>query len=297
MCTITSMGNSAPDFAGLLESWIVTLRATGKAANTRMVYEDSVRMLLQSSGGEFDRQAVINFMGEMQDRGAESATIRLRLAAIKQFARWLSDEGYLDKPHLIANIPTPKLNQRPVPALDSTEIKAILKQCAGDELRDLRDRAALTLLTETGMRASELLALNISDLSLVKCTALVRGSKNGTYRKVKFSPKCAMVLDKYVRTLTAIKGPENLWTSKFGKLTYGGLSASLKGRAKAAGVHGFHIHRLRHTAAVRWMQQGGSETGLMTQAGWKSRTMIERYVKTSAEDLAAAEFDRLDLSL
>ena len=284
-------------FASLLGSWLVELRAVGKAHNTLLVYEDSIQMLLKHSGGEFHRQAVIDFMGDMRDRGAESATIRLRLAAIKQFARWLGNEGYLAQPHLIVNIQTPKLQQRPVPALDDREIKALLKQCEGEELRDLRDRAAVTLLAETGMRASELLNLKIPDLSLVKCTAMIRETKNNTSRRVKFSPKCAAVLDKYVRTLTAIKGGENLWTSKFGRLTYGGLSTSLKGRAKNAGIHDFHIHRLRHTAAVRWMQSGGSETGLMTQAGWKSRTMIERYVRTSAEDLAAAEFDRLALGL
>ena len=44
--------------------------------------------------------------------------------------------------------------------------------------------------------------------------------------------------------------------------------------------------------AVRWLQKGGSETGLMAQAGWTSRTMIDRYVKASSEALAASEFDR-----
>ena len=62
-------------------------------------------------------------------------------------------------------------------------------------------------------------------------------------------------------------------------------------------MKGFHIHRLRHTAAVRWLKTGGSEGGLMAQAGWKSRTMIDRYVKSAAEELASDEFDRLDLGI
>ncbi len=57
----------------------------------------------------------------------------------------------------------------------------------------------------------------------------------------------------------------------------------------------FHAHRLRHTMAVRWLKNGGSETGLMAQAGWKSREMIGRYVNTAAEELASVEFDRLNL--
>ena len=70
---------------------------------------------------------------------------------------------------------------------------------------------------------------------------------------------------------------------------------TLKARAAIAGVIGFHIHRLRHTAAVRWMRAGGSETGLRAHAGWADYTMIARYVKTASEQLAAEEFDRLNL--
>ena len=49
--------------------------------------------------------------------------------------------------------------------------------------------------------------------------------------------------------------------------------------------------------AVRWLAKGGTETGLMAQAGWMLLTMIDRYVKASSEALAAAEFDRLDLGI
>jgi len=72
---------------------------------------------------------------------------------------------------------------------------------------------------------------------------------------------------------------------------------SLKKRAEEAGVKNFHVHRTRHTAAVRWLSRGGSETGLMAQSGWASRKMIDRYVKTAAEELASAEFDRLNMGM
>ena len=79
------------------------------------------------------------------------------------------------------------------------------------------------------------------------------------------------------------------------RLSYKGMTDSLKKRAAEAGVPNFLVHRTRHTAAVRWLSRGGSETGLMAQSGWASRKMIDRYVKTAAEELASAEFDRLRL--
>ena len=76
-----------------------------------------------------------------------------------------------------------------------------------------------------------------------------------------------------------------------------GVVYTLGLRAQIAGIKGFHVHRLRHCMAVRWLKAGGSETGLMAQAGWRSRTMIDRYVKASSEALAAAEFDRLNMGI
>ena len=73
--------------------------------------------------------------------------------------------------------------------------------------------------------------------------------------------------------------------------------STLKGRAKQAGVSGFHVHRLRHTAAVRWLKAGGTETGLRAHAGWTSNAMIARYSKTASEQLAGEEFNRLNLGL
>ena len=76
---------------------------------------------------------------------------------------------------------------------------------------------------------------------------------------------------------------------------YYGLNTSLKERAQAAGIKGFHLHLLRHTAATRWLRAGGSEQGLMSVAGWSTRGMIDRYTGASASERAAAEARGLGL--
>lgn len=58
-----------------------------------------------------------------------------------------------------------------------------------------------------------------------------------------------------------------------------------------------YMHRLRRrSAAVRWLRKGGSESGLMAQAGWGSRKMADRS-RSASEELAADEFARLNLSV
>jgi integrase len=66
-------------------------------------------------------------------------------------------------------------------------------------------------------------------------------------------------------------------------------------RATLADVPGFHPHRLRHTAAHRWLAAGGSEGGLMAMAGWTRPDMLMRYTKAQASVRAAEEAKSLNL--
>jgi integrase/recombinase XerD len=287
----------------LLASWLIALRGERKSPSTLKVYRAGVTAYLEfcAANGlpaELTKPCVRAYMASLAD--AEPATARLRLTAIKLFARWLAEEEGFNADGIVA-IRAPKLDDKAVPDLDSAEVKRLLAACAGAALRDRRDRAAVVLFVETGLRAAELLALDITDVDLTGCTLHVRRGKGGKGRNVRFSPSAAAVMDRYVRARRATgaagdSGP--LWIGVSGRrLTYTGMVNALKTRAATAGIVGFHIHRLRHTAAVRWLSAGGTETGLMAQSGWASRKMIDRYVKSAAEDLAAAEFDRLGMGV
>lgn len=290
------------DLDELLTSWLLTLRAQRKSPSTLKVYRSGVTSYLNYCVAHnlppaLVKPAVIAYMASLAD--GEPATGRARLAALKLFARWLAAEEGFDADPIVAVRP-PKLDERSVSSLSDAEIRRLVKACDGAAMRDKRDKAMLVLFTETGLRAGELLALDISDVDLVGCVLHVQRGKGGKGRRVKFSTSCAATLDRYARARRAAGSPADagpLWIGSRGALSYTGMSYALRGRAKEAGVEGFHVHLLRHTAAVRWLKSGGSETGLMAQSGWKSRVMVDRYVKSSAEELAAEEFDRLDLGL
>ncbi|OSC24610.1 hypothetical protein B8W69_20920 [Mycobacterium vulneris] len=297
------MKSSLLDLRELLASWQIVLRAQRKSPQTLRSYRLGVEAFLdycrqQDIPPELTKAAVTGWLASLAS--SEAATVRLRLTAVKLFARWLATEEGFD-PDPILSLKPPKLDDRSVPDLSEDEVRKLIKVCEGTEIRDRRDKAMLVLLAETGVRAAELLALDISDVDVELCTLHVVRGKGGRGRRVRFSPGCAAVLDSYCRTRRRAGQPADsgpLWVSARGKrLSYTGLVSTLKSRATQAKVNNFHVHRLRHTAAVRWLKNGGTETGLMAHAGWTDNTMVGRYAKAAVEQRAAAEFDRLNLGL
>ncbi len=140
-------------------------------------------------------------------------------------------------------------------------------------------------MLETGARAGEVIALDLADVDLAQGVAIVRRGKGGKGRSVPFGPQTGRAIDRYLRTRRQhrLAASPDLWLGDRGKaFGYDALHQTLGERAKAAGVANFRPHRLRHTAAHRWLAAGGSEGGLMAVAGWTRPDMLLRYTKAQA---------------
>lgn len=290
------------DLSEMLTSWLRQLRRENRSRHTLEGYSSAVRSFLRFCAdtgrpAELTHEAVADYL---DSRTGQVSTTRLHLTVLKLFGRWLADEEGFDATGVLAVRP-PKADERAVPDVSEDELARLIKACEGTALRDKRDKALLMMFAETGLRAAEMLALQVTDVDLDRCEARVARGKGGKARSVYFGVGTAAALDRYVRARARVVshpagGP--MWLSRHGRpLSYTGLTTTLKERAEAAGVIGFHLHRLRHTMAVRWLRAGGSEVGLRAHAGWTSNTMVARYVKAASEDLAGEEFRRLDLGL
>jgi site-specific recombinase XerD len=299
---ITGMTGPLPDLDRLLTSWLRELRGQRRSPHTLRAYSAAAHSFLHwcdthDTPRELTKHNVTEWLASHTGR---AATARLHLTVIKLFARWLAEEEGFDADPITA-VRAPKQDQPSVPDFPEHELQAMVAVCDGRDLRDRRDKALLMLFTETGLRAAEMVALDVTDVNLDQCVLQVIRGKGGKGRRVRFSTRAAAAIDRYLRTRERVvarpkQGP--LWITRTGKrLSYRGMAATLRERAEMAGVEGFHLHRFRHSAAVRWLRKGGTETGLMAQAGWSSRTMVARYVQSASEQIAAEEFDRLDMGI
>jgi site-specific recombinase XerD len=294
--------DSSPDLAELLPHWERSLTAQRKSAATVKSYGDGVRGFLrwcddQGIRAVLDRRTVDAWIASLLDAGAEAATARSRQLALRRFSAWLTEEGETATDGLLG-IRAPKLDAKVVEPLTNEQLKALIKACAGSDMRDRRDEALIRFMVETGARAGEVAALELADVNTAAGTAIVRRGKGGKGRVVPFGPHTAEAIDRYVRARRShrLAASDALWLGDRGKaFNYDGLHKSLAMRAQRAGIDGFHPHRLRHTAAHRWLAAGGSEGGLMAVAGWTRPDMLLRYTKAQASARAAEEARRLNL--
>ncbi len=146
--------------------------------------------------GGVDIRFLRRYLAELTDGGLSRRTIARRLACLRTFYRWLMREGVVDRsPAAMLRSPRP---ERRLPAvLDEEEITALVGAPPRAGFRGARDRALLECLYGGGLRVSELVHLDLSDVDAREGVALVRAGKG---RKDRVAPlgRCALAaLDAY----------------------------------------------------------------------------------------------------
>jgi site-specific recombinase XerD len=291
-----------PDLSDLLASWRRHLEAERKSPHTLKTYTDGVSHFLTWCAREgrpavLDEPTVVDWINSLHRAGKTSATAVSRQAAVRRFSKWLARKGYIDA-DLLRDLDRPKLDEPPIIPLTDGQLRALLDTCKGKDIHTVRDRAMIRLMYETGVRAAELLDMTVTDVDLDSRIAVIRRGKGGKGRLVRFSPQCNAALDDYMRLRRrhpfAASGA--FWLGHAGRrFGYAGLYNTIRRRGQRIGIPDLHPHQLRSTSAVRWLDKGGSPTGLMAQNGWASIDMLRRYIRASEQRLATEEADRLGL--
>jgi integrase/recombinase XerD len=313
MTAATTTAGQEELLADLAASWETHLEAERKAPTTIRLYASSVAAFIgwhqaQAAPGmpvlasSLDRKTAAAFLSDLLRSGAAPATARARYAALRQFGAWLADEG-ITEINPLAGMKPPKLDQPRVDAVSPADLDALIKACKAPPgagrwtvFEALRDEAAIRLLADTGMRAGELIALALDDVDLRRRLVTVTRAKGGKHRISAFGPEAARALDRYLRRARRghrLAASPRLWLGDGNRTwAYHAMRTALARRAAAAGLKGFHPHRLRHTAASAALAAGISEGDAMAQFGWSSRAVLDRYTRDTAQQRAAESFRR-----
>jgi site-specific recombinase XerD len=287
-----------PARSPLARSFERHMRAENRSDRTIATYLHGLRQaetFLRARGTTVEaatRADLEAFMADLLARRTAS-TAATYYKILKVLYGWLVDEEELEADPM-AKMKPPIVPVNPVPVVPADGLKRLFAACAGKSFEARRDTALIMLLLDTGARRAEMAGLKLTDVDLDLDVLLVLG-KGRRERTLPFGRKAGEALDRYLRARSRHRQAELpwLWLGQRGRLTEWGLVLMLRRRGAQAGLPGLHPHQLRHTFAHEWLVQGGAETDLMQIAGWKSRTMLQRYGASAADTRAREAHRRL----
>ena len=144
--------------------------------------------------------------------------------------------------------------------------------------------------SETGIRASELCNLSMSDYNQKQGRLHIRHGKGDKERVVFISDTCKRHLWRYLATRPEAKPADPLFaTGNNTHMERDTLFKMVRSTAERAGVHHAFIHKFRHTFAINFLRNGGNVIELQSMLGHERLDTIRIYVKLAEVDLANAQ--------
>lgn len=234
------------------------------------------------------RERVIHQHSENSDKGLSASSRARKLAAIRSFFNYLCNKAHLLEENPCKDIDTPKQKKSLPHYLTLNESLSLLDAVDGQNRE--RDYCILTLFLNCGLRISELIGLNISDIQDDAVRVLGKGNK---VRIVYLNQACKDALAQYLAIRRPISGADRdaLFLSAQNKrISRSMVHALVKKHLAEAGLDStqYSSHKLRHTAATLMLQNGVDVKAVQEVLGHEHLNTTEIYTHIDNEALRIA---------
>jgi site-specific recombinase XerD len=282
------------------DEWLRRLRSGGRSESALRAYRNAIDDLLMWAEREgraselFEERAIVDYLDDYQRRLAPApATYHRRFLVLRRFMRWVSRRGGVPDPFLDLDAP-PKPRQES-DWLTPEEFQRMLAAAGEPRRRHTgiveRDQLVLLALVTTGLRRSELLALNWRDLALdgPRPSLLVRFGKGGKPRRQPLAPQLAHNISRLRDEESPAPDDPVFCGLAGGRLQPKVLAAIVKRTAERAGIEKkVTAHTLRHTAAS-WLRQATGDARLVAEyLGHADLSTVSRYAHVANDELHQA---------
>jgi integrase len=246
------------------------------------------------AGELFEERAIVDYLNDYQRRLAPApATYHRRFLVLRRFMRWVSRREGAPDPFLDLDAP-PKPRQESE-WLTPEEFQRMLAAAGQPRRRHAgiveRDQLVLLALVTTGLRRSELIALDWRDLALdgPRPSILVRRGKGGKPRRQPLAPQLADELRRLREEIQPVPTDPVFCGLAGGRLQPKVLAAIVKRTAERAGIEKkVTAHTLRHTAAS-WLRHATGDARLVAEyLGHADLTTVSRYAHVAGDELHEA---------
>lgn len=233
------------------------------------------------------------------DLKSQPSTRARKISTIRIFFNYLSQKAGLIDNNPAQNLETPKIGKRMPKYLTLDESKKLLNVTISNESDDennIRDYAIITLFLNCGMRLSELVNININDITFSECKLNVIG-KGNKERTIYLNKACMNAIQNYIEDARPKEGikydsKDALFLSKRReRISNRTVQYIVKKELKKAGLdtNKYSVHKLRHTAATLMYQYGNTDIrALQELLGHKSISTTEIYTHVDNSQVRSA---------
>lgn len=234
-----------------------------------------------------DRAVVLQYLQKLKDGGKSSRTLSRHISSIRSFHQFLVRER-LTTHDCTIHIDLPKIEQKLPDVLSIPEIERLIGAIDGETPQGMRDIALLELLYGTGMRVSELIAIDLADLHLTMGFVRVFG-KGGKERIVPLGRSAVDACTTYLNEgrPTFPGDPEALFLNMHGRrLTRQGCWKILKEAGEKAEIQKvISPHLLRHSFATHLIENGADLRAVQEMLGHADISTTQLYTHVSKKRL------------
>lgn len=280
------------DYISGYEAWLT--REKRAAVNTLSSYLRDVRQFSDWAGMEslpltqVSQEDVRRYAQHLEKKGKSNATVVRSVAALKSFYTYLmSIRAVQANP---AKGFTPNRAERKLPAiLSNHEVDLFLEQPDPSDSKGCRDKAMLELLYATGIRVSELIALDVQDLNLSASFLRCRGRSKE--RIVPLYKTAVRAMAAYVNDVRPqlLENPEDtaLFVNMNGeRMSRQGFWKIVKRYQDKAGIHkDITPHTLRHSFAAHLLENGADLRSIQEMLGHADISATQIYVQVVDQKL------------
>jgi integrase/recombinase XerD len=227
---------------------------------------------------------------------ASAATIGRKTASLRSFYRHLRREELIDDDPT-ANLEPPARSRRLPKVLTQAEVRLLIESAGGADPIELRDRALLEVMYGCGLRASEAVGLELTDIDLEREFVRPHG-KGDKERVVPMGSQAAASLVRYLRSgRPELVGDRTAVHAVFvnfrgGPLTRQGLYKIISRHAKAVGLDGrMSPHTLRHSFATHLLSGGCDLRSVQEMLGHADVATTQLYTHLSNERIKEVYFE------
>lgn len=244
------------------------------------------------------KTTVLSYLLYLQKEGRASSTVSRTLASLRSYYLFMMQNGVV-KSNPTSNLEAPHVEKKIPKILSGEEVELLLEQPKDCDNKGIRDKAMFELLYATGIRVSELINLDVSDVNVPMSFVRCKGGKKE--RIIPMGHQAKDALENYINNVRKYMVKDENETALFvncsgARLSRQGFWKLIKYYQHIAGIEtDITPHTLRHSFAAHLLENGAdlhSIQEMMGHADISSTQVYSRMINSKIKDVYAKAHPR-----